>query len=45
MLEKIKNQDIANISTNETVEKLKKEIKILEERLNNSEIQIKNKAN
>ncbi len=44
LLEKIKNYDLSNISTNETLEKLKKEIKILEERLNNSELQVKNKT-
>jgi len=29
LLEKLKNYDISNISTNESIEKLKKEIKIL----------------
>ena len=29
LLEKIKNNEIGNISTNESIEKLKKEIKIL----------------
>jgi len=44
LLEKIKNYDLGNISTNETIEKLKKEVKLLEERNSNSESQIKTKT-
>lgn len=44
MLEKIKSYDLGGISANEVIEKLKKETKLLEERYNNSELQIKNKS-